>query len=162
MAFRQVSILPIGDRLHRDVPYLAREQTKGKIVDRDVHSSRSHHIDATSQIGLVIEWVDPQQILIGEREARVFHAHQCDVIDERQITGEPSAGFPQLRCSDGMKNNTYLDALPFVLKSENPEHRFIEGTARLNHVIVHGVDGTVERNPSRKCSVSASPLPSPL
>ena len=136
--------------MHRDVPYLAREQTKGKIIDRDVHTSRSQHIDATSQICLVIERVDPQQILIGEREARVFQAHQRDVVDKRQITRQPSAGFSQPSCGDGMKNNAHLDAPTLVLEPENSEHRIIEGAGRLNHVVVHGVNGAVKRDPSCK------------
>jgi hypothetical protein len=49
-----------------------------------------------------------------------------------------------------MKHNAHLDALTLVLESENAEHRIIEGAARLNHVIVHGVDRAVERDPSRK------------
>jgi hypothetical protein len=56
-------------------------------------------------------------------------------LDERQISRQPGASFPQSR-GRSMKHDAHLDALCFILQTQNSEDRFVKGAARLDHVIM--------------------------
>jgi len=65
IAFRQEAVLPVRNRLHRDIPDRLVQQAKREVVDRDFDAGRAKHVHAAGEIGPIIERVNPQQVLIG-------------------------------------------------------------------------------------------------
>ena len=61
--------------------------------------------------------VNPQEFLIGNREPGVFQAHQCDVVNKRQISREPpTSGDDNSRSCNGVQHHANFDALAAVLE----------------------------------------------
>jgi hypothetical protein len=92
VAHGQISVLPIRDRLSGDIPDQSIKQAEGQIVHGDVHSGCLERSDAACQIVGIIEWVDPEGLLVRERKPGVLQSHQGDVVDEGQIASQPFAG----------------------------------------------------------------------
>ena len=72
VAYRQVGVLPVRDRLNRDIPNQPIQHAERQVVDRYVHSSGFERSDPLSEVFSVVEWVNPKRVLIGEGKTRIF------------------------------------------------------------------------------------------
>lgn len=136
----EVCILPIGYRLSGERPDLSVEKAKRQVVNRNIYLRGRKDIHTLRQILTVIERINPKQLLIGKREARVFQPHQSHVIYEGEVSRDPATCFDQSRRGEVMKNHSNLDPLPFVFEPKDAKHGFIKSVSGLHHVVVHMIN----------------------
>ena len=76
-------VLPIRDRLHREGPDAGVEHAERQVVDRDVDPSCGENVNAGRQLFLIVQRINPKDVVVGDGKAGVFQAHQRNVIHER-------------------------------------------------------------------------------
>ena len=86
------------------------------------YTSGNQVINGLSEWFAIVHRIDPEHGIIRNRKARVFEAHQRDVIDKREIAGNPPAGLSMIGAVKHAKDNANFDALAPVLKLQiSPE-----------------------------------------
>ena len=78
----KVNILPVGNGSPRELPEIARQQTKWMIVDGHVHSADSQILHGALKLDLIFVRIDPKFTQIRPGEPRYFESHQGDVSGE--------------------------------------------------------------------------------
>jgi hypothetical protein len=112
----------------------------------------THYTGGNEVINGLREWfavvhrIDPEHGIIRNRKARVFEAHQRDVIDKREIARNPSAGLYDDRGSEPVKHNANFNTLSPVFKLQYPQHGLVERGLGLYDVIMDIVDRRVDRD----------------
>ena len=115
VAFFHESVFPVRDRLECVRPDRLWKNTLGKIVHRHVDTSGPQVIDGPCESVAIVYRIHPKHGIVCNRKTRIFQTHQRDVIDERQITGNPSTGVLDDRRGQRMQDDTDFDPLPPVL-----------------------------------------------
>lgn len=70
-------------------PDRAGQYTLRKIVNRHIHTSGSQVINRFRQPLAIVHGIHPEHRIVRNGKTGVFESHQRDVIDERQISGDP-------------------------------------------------------------------------
>ena len=73
-------------------------------------------INGPGEAVAVVHRIHPEHGIVCNRKARVFEAHQRDVIGERQIASNPTARVLNDRRGQRMQDDTDFDALASILE----------------------------------------------
>src|SRR5712672_3459633 len=140
VTFFDECVLPIRYRLQRMRPDRAGQYTLRKIINRNIHPGGNQVINSFRQPLAIVHGIHPEHRIVRNGKTGVFESHQRDVINERQIAGDPPARLRDNRRGQGMQDNADFNALAAILELENSKHGFVESTLGLHDIIVEMID----------------------
>ena len=111
-----------------------------KVIDGYIDASGTQMVDGPREPLAIVDRIHPEHGIVCNGKARVFKTHQRDVIDERQIAGNPPARVLDDGRGQRMQDDADLNALSPVLELQNAQNGFVERTLGLHDVIMafHG------------------------
>jgi hypothetical protein len=95
---------------------------------------------------LVVNRIDPQQLLIGDREPRVLQAHESNVVHKWKISRKPPARLKQVWRCYRMQHQAYFDAATLIFQPKNSKYRLVESASRLHNIVMDLVNCRVDGN----------------
>ena len=103
---------------------------------------------------LVIERVNPEHCVVGDRKPGVFKAHQGDMIHERKIARKPTAGFRNDWRRYSVQHYADFHPLLAILELQYAKYGFVKRALSLDDVVMDMVHGQ-RRSEYRQSDVDA-------
>ena len=95
---------------------------------------------------MVVDWIYPEQRIIRNCETRIFKAHERYVVNEGQVSGDPSTRLNKSGCGDSVQDPAHLHAPTTIFQLEDAENRFVESACGLDNIVMDIVNGGIDRN----------------
>ncbi|OBJ10806.1 hypothetical protein A5625_10730 [Mycobacterium sp. 1465703.0] len=84
----------------------------------------------------IIERIDPEQLIVGDRKAGVLQAHERHMIDKWEIPSDPRTSFAEARSCDRVEHDPQLNSLTAILQLEHTKNSLIKCPFCLHYVVV--------------------------